>query len=89
MDCGDEDAAAAQAVEDDIGSAADSEFTQAGLARRVAKAGMKTERLNESDDTHGEPLGGTRLVECGVRADLAQSSGVKRRPDNFQTVGIF
>jgi hypothetical protein len=89
MDRGDEDAAAAQAVEDDIGSAADSEFTQAVLAGRVAKAGLKAERLNESDDTHGEPLGGTRLVECDVRADLAQSSGGERRPDKFQTVGIF
>jgi hypothetical protein len=79
MDRGDEDAAAAQAVEDD----ADSEFTQAVLAGRVAKAGLKAERLNESDDTHGEPLGGTRLVECDVRADLAQSSGGKRRPDHF------
>lgn len=59
------------------------------MAGRVTKAGMKTERLNESDDTHGEPLGGMRLVECDVSADLAQASGDKRRPDNFETVRIF
>jgi hypothetical protein len=41
MDRGDEDAAASQAVEDDLGSAADSEFTQAVPAGRVAKAGLK------------------------------------------------
>lgn len=89
MDRGDEHAVAAQAVEDDVGSAADAEFAQAGLAGRVAKAGMKAERLDESDDAHGEPLGGTRFVECDVSADLAQASGGKRRPDNFETVRIF
>jgi hypothetical protein len=41
MDRGDEDAAASQAVEDDLGSAADSEFTQAVPAGRVAEAGLK------------------------------------------------
>ena len=41
LDRGDEDAAASHAVEDDLGSAADSEVTQAVPAGRVAKAGLK------------------------------------------------
>jgi hypothetical protein len=89
MDRGDEDAAASQAVEDGIGSAADSEFTQAVLAGRVAKAGLKAERLNESDDTHGEPLGGTRLVECDVRA-ISRSRAVARGDrTNSRRSGFF
>jgi len=78
MDRGDEDAAASQAVEDDLGSAADSEFTQAVPAGRVAKAGLKAEGLNESDDTNGEPLGAARGLSSATYAPISRSRAVAR-----------
>src|ERR1700745_1348935 len=74
LDRGDEDAAASHAGEDDLGSAADSEVTQAG----AAGSGPRAERLNESDDPNGEPLGAARGLSSATYAPISRSRAVAR-----------
>jgi hypothetical protein len=53
MNGSDEDAAAAKAIEDGVGSTADNEFAQVGFACGVAESGLEAKGLNKGDDAGG------------------------------------
>ena len=83
MDGGDEDLMAAEAVEDDVGSAADDEFAEIRFGGGVAEAGVELESFDEGHDTSGESLGSAGIVDSDVGANLAQACGGEGRPNNF------
>jgi hypothetical protein len=87
VDCGDEDLAAAQAVEDAVGGAGDDELTEVGFGEGVAQAGIEFQGLDKRDDARGEALGSEGIVEGDVGADFTEAGEGKGRPDDFEWAG--
>lgn len=83
VDGGNEDLVTAEAVEDEVGSAADEQFAEIGLGGGVAEVGVKLESFNESHDARGETFGSVGIVEGDVSTNLAQTGNGEGRPDNL------
>lgn len=82
-DCGDKNAAAADAVENRVGSAADDEFTDAGFGAGTAQVGMKLERFNDGDDAGREAFRSARFIESDKGVDFAETGKSQRGPDDL------
>jgi len=84
VDGSNEDALAAEAVEDDVRSATDDELAEIGFTSRVAESRMDAKRFDEDDDARGEAFGGGRIVEGNASTNFAQACDGERRPNDFR-----
>jgi hypothetical protein len=71
------------AVQNNIGSAANDQLADSRLGSGPAQAGMVSESFYESDDSHGQPLRGIRLVPRHVSANLLKPRPRQGRPDDL------
>jgi hypothetical protein len=79
----DEEFIAANAVENQVGSAANDQFANAGFNSCSAQVRTISQRFNEGHDSDGEVFGGVRLIESYERSDLLQACSRQRRPSDF------
>ena len=87
VDGSDEDLMAAEAIEDDVRSAADDKLAEIRFGGGVAEAGVELESFDESDDASGELLSSAGIVEGDVGANLTQAGDGEGRPGNLKGLG--
>jgi hypothetical protein len=85
----DDDLLRAEAIDDDIRSAADDEFTDVGSVSGAAEVGVKAQRLDDRHDSQREAFSGGWFVVCDVGADLAQARPREGGPKDFEGDSFF
>jgi hypothetical protein len=79
----DEEFSAANAVENQVGSAADDQFANAGFNSCSAQVRTTSQRFNEGHDPDREAFGGVRLIESYELSNLLQVRPRQGRPGDF------
>jgi hypothetical protein len=79
----DEQFCSANAVENQVGSAADDQFANAGFNSCSAQVRTTSQRFHEGYDPDREAFGGAGLIESYERSNLLQACSRQRRPSDF------
>jgi hypothetical protein len=79
----DNDPARANAINNDVGSAADWQLAQTGTGPRASGEGEAPEYFGHSHDSCDQPLCGIWFIEGDEHTDLAQPCSGNGRPDDF------
>lgn len=82
-DGGDDEAVGSDAIEYGIRSAADNEFTDAGLRAGAAEIGMNSQSFDNGNDARGQAFGGVRLVQGDEGANFLEPGQSQGRPDDL------
>jgi hypothetical protein len=79
----DRDAVSSNAVENDIRSPGDRQFSHPRLGTAPAQTRVSFQRLDDCDDPCSQTPGGVRFVESHKRLNFSKPRWCERRPDNF------
>lgn len=77
------------AIENDIGRAADDQLADTRTRAGASEARMVPERFNHSNDARGQTFRCFRLVQSHIGANLSKTLERPRRPDNLHRVRAF
>lgn len=81
--CADGNVVASNAVENDIRSSGDDQFSHAGFGTNPAQIRVSSQRLDECDDPGRQASSGVRFVESYKGMDFSEPRSCERGPDNF------
>ena len=79
----DDDALSADAVQNDVRSAANDQLADTGFRAGAAQVRLIAEGFHDSDDAHGEAFRGDGLILRDKGADFLKAGSRQGRPDNF------
>jgi len=79
----DRDTVASNAVQNDVRSPGDRQFTHAGLGTDPAQTRVSSQRFDDCNDTCSQTPGGVRFVESHKGVNFLKPRSCERRPDNF------
>ena len=79
----DRDTVASNAVQNDIRSPSDRQFSHTRLGTGPAQTRVSFQRLDDCDDPRSQTPGGVRFVESHKGTNFSKPRSCERGPDNF------